>query len=122
DLDRKGDEEAEEKPQRGGFETGHAAAASRVLDDRKIEAASLGIEPDNRRQHERRAEEGEQEKLHRGVDLASMAVHADQQRHRNQRRFPEEVEQEQVERSENADQRGFQNQQQNEEFLHSRLN
>src|SRR5208282_4274484 len=119
---RKGDEEAEEQPQRGGFETGHAAAANRVLDDDKIEAAGLRIQPNNRRQHERRAEEGEQKKLHRGVNLASMAVHADQQRHRNQRRFPEEVEQEQVERGENADQSRLKDQQKDEEFLHSLVN
>ncbi len=42
-----------------------------------------------------------------------------QQRHRDQRRFPEKIKQKQVERSKNPDQRGFQKQQQDEEFLHS---
>ena len=117
DLDRKGDEEAEEEPQRGVFETGHAAAANRVLNHGEIETAGLGVEPKNCRQHEHRADDGKQEILHRGVDPPSVAVHADQQRHRNQRRFPEEVEQEQIERGENADQGRFQDQQQDEEFL-----
>ena len=100
----------------------HASAANRVLNHDKIEAAGLGIQPHNRRQHEHRADHGEQEKLHRGINLASVAVHADQQRHRDQRRFPEEVEQEQVERGENADQRRLQHQQQDEEFLHPLVN
>ena len=77
-LDRKGDEEAEEEPQRSRFKTRHASAANRVLDDDKVETARLRIEPQNRRQHEHRADHREQEILHRGVDSASVAVHADQ--------------------------------------------
>src|SRR5258708_32521736 len=46
-----------------------------------------------------------------------MPEHSDQQRHRNQRGFPEEVKQEQIEREENADQSGFQHQQQNEKLF-----
>ena len=46
-----------------------------------------------------------------------MAVHANQQRHRNQRGFPEEIEEEQIERNKYADQGCFQDQQQDEEFL-----
>src|SRR5208282_2290242 len=122
DLHREGDEEAEEEPQRGGFETWHTSAANRVLNDDKIETASLGIEPDNRCQHKHRADHGEQKKLHRSVDLASVTVHADQQRHRDQRRFPEKVEQEQIERRENADQSRLQDQQQDEEFFHPLVN
>ena len=51
-----------------------------------------------------------------------MAVHADQQCHRDQRRFPEEIEQEQVERGENANQSRFQNQQQDKEFFDPLMN
>ena len=48
-----------------------------------------------------------------------MAIHADQQSHRDQRPFPEEVEQEQVQRGENADQGRLKQQQQNEKFLYA---
>ena len=51
-----------------------------------------------------------------------MAENADQQRHGNQRGFPEEIEEEQIQRSEHADQRRFQNQQQDEKFLHPLVN
>src|SRR5580658_37140 len=122
DLHRKGYEEAKKEPKRGRFETAYAAAANCVLDDDKIETAGFRIQPQNRRQHKHRANEREQEILHRGVDLASVAVHADQKRHRNQRRFPEEIEQEQIQRSEDANQPRLQQQQQNEEFFHPLLN
>ncbi len=95
-LDRKGDEEAEEEPQRGGFEAGNLSGANSVLNGDKIEGAGFRVEPQNRCQHEHRADEGEEEILHGGVDFASVAVHADQERHRNQRRFPEKIEQEQI--------------------------
>ena len=44
-LYREGNEEAEEQPKRGVFETGHAAATNRVLNYDKVETASLGVEP-----------------------------------------------------------------------------
>ncbi len=39
-------------------------------------------------------------------------------RHRNQRGFPEEVEEEQVERDEDTNHRGLEDQHQDEKFLH----
>src|ERR1039457_328657 len=122
DLYREGNEEAEEEPERSVLEAWHAAAANCTLNDDEIEAAGLGIEPENRRQHEHRADHGEEEILHRGVDLASVAVHADQEGHGNQRRFQEEVEQEQVELGKDADQSRLQNQEQDEEFLYALVN
>src|SRR5258708_6701240 len=121
-LDGKCDEETEKEPQRGRFKTWHASVANRTLNNREIEAASFGVEPENRSQHEHRGDHRKQEILHRGVDPASMAVHANQQRHRDQRRFPEEIEQEQVERGENADQGRLQDQQQYKEFLDPLMN
>ena len=84
----------------------------------EIEAAGVRVQPDDRRQHEHRRDHGVQEELHGGVNLAAVTVHADEQRHRDQRRFPEEVEEEQIERDEDADHRGLQDQHQDEEFLH----
>ena len=90
-----------------------------VSDDYEVKAAGLRIQPEDRGQHEDRGDHGVHEKLHCGVDIALVAEHADQQRHRDQRGFPEEVEEEEIERGEDADQRGLQNQQQDEEFLHA---
>src|SRR6185312_3671587 len=45
--------------------------------------------------------------------------HSDQERHGNERGFPEEVEQEQVQGDEDADERGLHDQQQNEKFLYA---
>ncbi len=51
-----------------------------------------------------------------------MAVHADEQRHRDKCRFPKEVEQEEIKRRENPDQRRFEQQQEDEEFLYTLVN
>src|ERR1700722_11694006 len=96
-LDGEGDEESKEEPRRSGCEAGNAAATNCLLNDYEIKAADLRIEPNNRGQHEHRSDKSKEEIFYGGVDLAPMAVHADQQRHRNQRRFPEEVKEEQVE-------------------------
>src|SRR5258708_37353173 len=102
------DKESEEEPLRRGGKVFHVTALDRMLNVDEVEASRLAVEPDNRRPHEDRSDHGEQEILHGRVNAASVAVHADQQRHRDARRFPEEVEQEQVERREKADQRGLQ--------------
>ncbi len=49
--------------------------------------------------------------LTRGVDAALVAPDADQEVHGDQRNFPEDEEQEQVERAEDADQPEFEQQQ-----------
>ena len=100
----------------------HLPAANCILNGHKIESPDFGIEPKDRRQHEHGGNHGVHEEFYRGVDFAPVAVHSDQQRHRNQRGFPEEVEQEQIQRDEDADHRGFQHQQQDEEFLHPLMN
>jgi hypothetical protein len=51
-----------------------------------------------------------------------VAKHADEQGHRNQRRFPEEVEDKQVEGNEDAEQRSFHHQKKDKKFLHPLLN
>ncbi len=82
----------------------------------------MRVKPQNRRQHEHRCNHGVHKKLHRRIHLALVAEHANQQRHRNQRCFPEEIKEEQIKRHEHANQRRFQNQQQDEEFLHPLVN
>ena len=121
-LNRKSNKEAKKKPERSATKAGHAPVVNRILNYDEIKAAGLRIQPQNRRQHKHRADKGKEEILDRRIYLASMAVHADQQRHWNQSRFPEEIEQEQIKRGEDADQRRLQNQQQNEKFFHALVN
>ncbi len=61
------------------------------------------VERDDREQHDDRARERVQEELDRGVELARAAPDADEEVHRHEHHFPEHVEQEEVERAEDAD-------------------
>ena len=105
----------------GGCEAGDLPGCSALWIVDEIEAAGVRVEPDDGRQHEDRGDHRVQEELHGRVDLASVPIHADEQRHRDQRGFPEEVEEEEVERHEDADHRRLQHQHQDEEFLHRSL-
>src|SRR5580658_2763009 len=116
-LHRKRDEKAQEEPLSRGGEVWHSSARDLIANNHEIKAASLCIQPEDSHQHEHGRDHRIQKEFHRRVYLALVAEHPDQQRHGNQRRFPEEIEQEQIERSEDADQRGFQNQQNDEEFF-----
>jgi hypothetical protein len=77
----------------------------------------LVVDVDDRRQHQHRAGHGVEEELDGGVDAAVVAPDADQEVHRHQADFPEDVEEEQVLRQEDADQAEFQQQQEGVEFL-----
>ena len=118
DLHRERNEESEEQPLGGGGEACDLAALNRIADGDEVEAAGMRVEPDDRGQHEDRRDHGVQEELDRGVNAPAMPPDADDQRHRNQRGFPEEVEEEQVERDEDANHRRLENQHQDEELFH----
>ena len=55
----------------------------------------------------KRAGDGEEEELDRGVDAVRAAPDADEEVHRQQRQLEEDVEEEQVGRDEDADHRRF---------------
>src|SRR5271170_4053299 len=76
------------------------------------------VKPQNRHQHQNGAKHGVENKFHGGVDAARVAPYADQEIHGNQRQFPENEEEEQVERNENADHGRFDYQQRDEETFH----
>jgi len=88
----------------------HRSAHDLVAHDHEVEAAGMRVQPEDCRQHEHGADHGVHEKLYRGVNFALVAEDADQQRHRDQRGFPEEVKEKEIERGEDADQRGFEKQ------------
>src|SRR5260370_29241454 len=79
----------------------------------------VGAEMDNERKQDHEDHHRAKEELAGGVNPPFVSVHADQERHGNQRSFPEHVEQEHVQRQENADHRRLQDQEENEELLYA---
>ncbi len=80
------------------------------------------VQEQNAQQHQHRAGQRVQEELDRGVKLARPAPDADQQIHRHQHRFPENEEEEEIERHEDAEHAGLQHQKPDVVFLHAILN
>ena len=74
------------------------------------------VEPQDRDQHENAARHGVEEELDRRVHSPRAAPHADQEVHRNQHRFPEDVEQQQVGGEESAEHPALERQQQRVEL------
>jgi len=69
------------------------------------------VEREDADQHQQAADRSVDEKLHRSVDATLATPDSDQEEHRHQRRFEEQVEEQQIERHEDADHRRFQDQQ-----------
>jgi hypothetical protein len=72
-------------------------------------ATRLGVQEDQRNQHQQRAEQRVQEELERRVDLVGPTPDADDQVHRDQRGLKEHIEQNAVERAEHADHQAAEN-------------
>ena len=72
------------------------------------------VEADEGGEHEQAAEEAVEQELDRGVLPLRSAEQADEEVDRDEHRFEEHVEQEEVERAEDADHRGLEDQQQRE--------
>ena len=101
-----------------GREAIDARIADQAQNVRQVERAGRVVEPQDRHQHQDRAEHRVQNEFHRGVDAALVAPHADHEIHRDQHQFPEDEEEEQIERDENADHGRLDHQQRDEEALH----
>ena len=84
---------------------------------RHREGALVDAQPQDGQQHQDGAGHGVQEELDGGVDAARSAPDADQEVHRDEREFPEDVEQEQVLRQEDAHHAHFQQQEEEHEIL-----
>ena len=74
------------------------------------ETARLQVHVDQRDQHEHRTEEGVEEELDGGVDAVRSAPDTDNQEHRYQHRFPEDVEQHRIQCGEHAVHQAFHDQ------------
>ena len=117
-LDRERQEERAEEQQLGARREGELSRLHQAQDVRQVERAGLAIEPQDGDQHQDRAEHRVQNEFHGGVDAALVAPHADHEIHGDQRQFPEDEEQEEVERNENADHGRLDHQQRDEEAFH----
>ena len=112
DLDRKGSRKGQEQPE---LDIRRDAAHGDQIGHR--EAALVDAQPQDRQQHQDRACHGVQEELDRRIHTLRAAPDADQEIHRHEREFPEDVEQEQVLRQENAHHADFEQQEEDHEFL-----
>ena len=70
-------------------------------------------------QHEQRADERVEEELEARIDAALAAPHADDEEHRNEAAFEEDVEQDEVQRAEHADHQRLQHEEADHVFLHA---
>ena len=77
----------------------------------------MEIEEQDTQQHQHGAGQRVEEELDRGVKFARAAPDADQQVHRNQHGFPEDEEEEEIKRHEDAEHAGLQNQEPDVVFL-----
>src|SRR5215472_13342074 len=80
------------------------------------------VESQDRQQHDYRASQRVKEKLDGRVKTPVAAPYADQEIHRHEHHFPENVKEEEVERHEDADHAGLQQQHQNVILLSALLN
>ena len=97
-LDGKGRKESKEQQ---GL---HAAHQGQFVPSQDIEAAAgCDVQIDQGDQHQQRAEQGVQEELEGGVNLVRATPDADDQVHRDQGGFKEDIKQDAVQRTEHAD-------------------
>ena len=109
-LHRERGEEREEDPELLGVGQRQRVEIGDVV------AARLQVQIDERDEHEHRPEEGVEEELDRRVHAARTAPDPDDEEHRDQHCFPEEVEEERIERREDADHQPFQDQERREKL------
>ena len=88
---------------------------------RNVGGAGVEIHEQDRQQEQHRAHQRVEEELERRVDPPRAAPDADDQEHRDQLPFEEDVEHHEVEGAEDADDQCFHRQEGDHEFAHARL-
>ncbi len=122
-FDGESDKESDEEPdrslkrneRRGLIKFGNAER------ENSGQSVVMEIQEQNAQKHQNRAEQRVQEELDGRIKFARSAPDADQQIHRNQHRFPENKEQEEIERHEDAEHSRLQQQKPYVIFLHPNL-
>ncbi len=92
-----------------------------VHEGRNVGGAGIPIERHDRKQHQHRAEEGVEKELEARIDPARAAPHTDDEEHRDQAAFEEQVEQGQIKRRKGADHQGLQHQKRDHVLLDAPL-
>ncbi len=122
-LDGKSNKEGDEEPDRGVERNQRC----RLIKFRNAEGENAGncvvmeVEEQNAQQHEHGAQQRVQKELDGRIEFARAAPDADQQIHRHQHRFPENEEEEEIERHEDAHHSRLQHQKPDVIFLHPNL-
>ncbi len=112
-LDREGSEKCQPGP-------GLQVARHRgVHQGRNVGGAGIPVQRHDRQQHQDRAQQRVEEKLEGGIDPARPTPHSDDQEHRDQAAFEEQIEQHEIERAEGADHQRFQEQKRHHVFAHA---
>ena len=122
-LDRKGERECAEG------ERLQCWVGNRAAQRDQVECAGPGAGcrlvakggSEDRHKHQQRADQCVEDELDRGVDAIGATPDADDQIHRNQHDLPEDVEEEEVEREEDAEHPCLKNQEADEVLLHAVL-
>src|SRR5437899_12106617 len=126
-LDGKGEEEApEQNPLQGGGKLRNRGQqrgnVKRVSGARPGQFMRAIVKRQNGQQHQYRSGQRVEEKFDRSIEPPVAAPHADQKVHRDEHHFPEQVEEEEIERHEDAQHARLQQQKQNVVFLLAGLN
>src|SRR5580704_135040 len=98
-LDREGEEKSPEQPALQLKREERVRRLENVLDAERV---CVEINRQNREQHQHRASQRIEEKLDRSIETPLAAPHADQEVHRYQHHFPENVKQDEIERHKDA--------------------
>jgi len=117
-LDGEGEREGGEQPELLRRGEGRLVQAQQVEGSHPRLALVQEVERQDRHQHEERTDDRVEDELDRGVDPPRSAPDPDQQVHRDQHQLPEDVEEEDVERQEDAEHPRLQHEQEDVELLH----
>ena len=106
----------ERQRERGEQPAGLSLGQRHLVEQLQVEAQTAECVPglkhqvDDRGQHQQRSGHREQHEFDRGVNLAPVAPDSDEEVHRDQHHFPENVEQENVDRQQRAQKSGLEHQ------------
>jgi hypothetical protein len=97
----------------------HKAQADAASMVRDVEGVGLDAEEQNGNQHQNGTSHGVKEELDRGIHAARSTPNTDEEVHRDEGEFPEDVEQEEILREEDAHHAYFQKEEEDHEVLHA---
>ena len=118
DLDAEGERKGEEAEELRSVRQDHLAQRLVVERPHAGERVVLHVEVKNRDDHEQRADHRVDDELDGRVETTLTAPDPDDEVHRDEHHFPEDVEEEQVERGEGADHAGLEDEQRDDELAH----